>query len=71
MAFIAFSHVVAAILLLVPSTRFLGAMVQLPMSIGILSFHLSMLRAGVGMGLIMLGLNLVTLADFPHFRCLF
>jgi hypothetical protein len=39
MAPLAFSHVVTAILMLVPRTRFLGGLLQLPITIGIVAFH--------------------------------
>ena len=71
MKYIAFSHVVAAILMLYPGTRFLGALLQLPMVIGIMSFHLSMLPSGVGMAAILLVLNVIVLADPTKWRCLF
>jgi putative oxidoreductase len=70
MKYIAFSHIVAAILMLYPRTRFLGALLQLPMVIGIMSFHLSMLPAGVGFAAILLLLNLIVLADPMKWRCL-
>ena len=46
MSAIAFSHVVAGVLLLIPRTRFLGALLQLPMTLGILAFHITLLPAG-------------------------
>jgi putative oxidoreductase len=63
MSAIAFSHVVAAVLLLIPRTRYLGALLQLPMSLGIVSFHATMERAGLAVGGVLLILNLVALAD--------
>jgi putative oxidoreductase len=71
MRYIAFSHVVAGVLILIPRTRFLGALLQLPMVIGITSFHLSMLPAGVGFAAILLLLNLLVLIDPAKWRCLF
>ena len=67
---IAFSHVVTGLLLIVPRTRFLGALLQLPMSIGILSFHLTMLPAGLGVAAVLLLLNLGAIADPPRLRTL-
>jgi putative oxidoreductase len=71
MSYVAFSHIVAGILLVVPRTQFLGALLQLPMVIGITSFHLSMLPAGVGMAAFLLLLNIVALADAEKWRRLF
>ena len=68
MAFIAFSHVVVGVLLILPRTRFVGGLLQLPMSIGILSFHIAMLPAGIGSAVVMLLLNLGALADAPRLR---
>jgi len=70
MGAIAFSHVVIAILLVVPRTRFLGALLQLPMSIGIVSFHATMLPAGLGVAVAMLVLNLGALAEPGRWRAL-
>ncbi|HKY21788.1 MAG TPA: hypothetical protein VJM31_11290 [Vicinamibacterales bacterium] len=66
MAAIAFSHVVVGVLLVVPRTRFLGALLQLPMSIGFVSFHVTMLPAGRSFALLLLLLNLGALADLPR-----
>lgn len=68
MAFVAFSHVVAGVLMVVPKTRFVGALLQLPMTLGICSFHLSMSHAGIPMAAIMLLLNLGALANPPRLR---
>jgi hypothetical protein len=63
MSAIAFSHIVIAVLLLWPRTRFVGALLQLPMTIGIVSFHATMLREGLPMAAILLLLNLGALWD--------
>ena len=70
MAAVAFSHVVVGVLLLLPRTRFLGGMLQLPMSIGILAFHATMLPKGVGMALGMLALNLGAMFELHKIRAL-
>ena len=70
MAPIAFSHVVVAALLLIPRTRFLGGLLQLPMSIGMLAFHVTMLPAGLVTAVPLLLLNLGVLADWPRLRSL-
>jgi len=63
MAWIAASHVIIGALLLVPRTRFAAAVVQLPITLGIFGFHVSMLPAGVVIALVLLLLNLAALAD--------
>jgi putative oxidoreductase len=70
MSALAFSHVVVGVLLLVPRTRFLGAILQLPISIGIVAFHFTMQPAGLLMGSLLLLLNLAVLADPLRWRCL-
>jgi hypothetical protein len=68
MSLIAFSHVAAGVLLVVPRTRFLGALMQLTMTLGITSFHLTMNRAGLAMAIVLLLLNLGALADPTRLR---
>src|SRR5688500_16591806 len=58
MSAIALSHVLAGILLSMPRTRFAGALLQLPMSLGIVAFHATMLPEGLVMAIPMLLLNL-------------
>ena len=70
MSLVAFSHVVAGVLLFVPRTRFLGALLQLPMTLGITSFHLTMLHAGIPMAAVLLLLNLGALYEPPRLRAL-
>jgi putative oxidoreductase len=70
MGFVAFSHVVAGVLLAVPQTRFLGAMLQLPMTIGIVSFHLAMQQSGLVMAIPMLILNVVAAFEPDRLRAL-
>jgi hypothetical protein len=62
MAYIAASHIAVALLLALPRTRFLGGILQLPMSLGIVAFHYTMLREGLPIGLVVLGLNMIVLA---------
>ena len=68
MTYIALSHVVVAVLLLIPRTRFAGALLQLPISLGIVSFHISMEPAGLIFGLVLLVLNLLVLYDPEKIR---
>jgi hypothetical protein len=67
---IAFSHIVAALLILIPRTRFLGLLLQLPMSIGILSFNMCLQHRAVPVAIVLLLLNLIALADPPRLRAL-
>ena len=50
-------------MLLVPRLRFAGGLLQLPMSIGILAFHVTMLPAGLPPAIVMFALNAVLVAD--------
>jgi len=77
MAAIAASHVLIGVMLLVPRMRFMGALLQLPMSIGITAFHATMLPEGLVVALVMLVLNVfalditrarLMLADAPRGR---
>ena len=63
MTYVALSHVVIGILLLVPRTRTLGALLQLPITLGMVAFHATMLPAGLGLVLFFLLLNIAVLAD--------
>lgn len=64
------SHVVAGVFLLVPRTRFVAALLQLPMTIGIVAFHAFMWREGLPIALVLLLLNLVVLAEPARLRAL-
>ena len=70
MAWIALSHVAIGAMLLVPRCRFAGGLLQLPISLGILAFHATMLPAGNGMAIIMLVLNVLVLAEPIRLRAL-
>ena len=70
MAATAFSHVMVGVLLVVPRTRFLGALLQLPISIGIVSFHVTMLPAGIVVAALLLLFNLGAIADPSRLRSL-
>jgi hypothetical protein len=56
-------HTVTGAMLLLPRWRFVGALLQLPITIGIAAFNLTMFPPGVGAALVMLALNLVAVAD--------
>lgn len=63
MGAIAASHVLVGAMLLVPRLRFLGALLQLPITLGIVAFHASMMPAGLGVALVLLVLNLGVLSE--------
>ncbi len=67
---VAFSHVVAGAALVVPRARFLGALLQLPMTLGIVSFHATMEPGGLVMAVPLLLLNLAALAEPRRLRAL-
>ena len=60
---IAFSHVVIGVLLLMPKTRTFGGLLQLPLSIGMVSFHATMQPEGLAIALVMLLLNIAVIWD--------
>ena len=70
MAPIAASHILIGVLLLIPRTRFAGGLLQVPMSLGILAFHATMLPAGTPIAIVMLALNSVVIADGARLRAL-
>lgn len=67
---VAGSHFIAGVFLLVPRTRFVAALLQLPMTIGIVSFHAFMWLQGIPVALVMLLLNLLILAEPARLRAL-
>lgn len=71
MSYVALSHVIIGVMLLIPSTRTFGALMQLPISLGMVSFHIAMLPAGTGMATIMLLLNILAGFDQKQLSALF
>jgi len=65
------SHVLIGIFLLVPLTRFVAALLQLPITIGILAFHVTMWPEGAAVAGALLILNVLVLADPQQLRALF
>ena len=53
-----------------PRTRFLGALLQLPISIGIVAFHVTLSPAGLAAEALLLLFNLGALADPSRLRSL-
>jgi hypothetical protein len=60
---IAVSHVLVGLMMLVPRLRFMGGLLQLPISLGIVAFHVTMMPAGLGLALLLLALNLGVLSE--------
>ena len=58
MDWLAAGHLVLAILLLVPRTRFAAGFAQLPITVGIVAFNVTMFPSGVPLALGMLAVNL-------------
>ena len=58
MDWLAVGHLALGILLLVPRTRFAAGVVQLPISIGIVAFNVTMFPAGIALAIGMLVVNL-------------
>ena len=71
MVWISISHVVVGAMLPLPQLRFLGALLQFPITLGILAFHATMLPAGLGPAIGMTVLNGIVLLDGPRLRALF
>lgn len=70
MAYVAACHVIFGLLLLIPKTRFFGAVVQLPISLGIFAFHLSMMPEGLGVAGFLVVTNLIVLAEKSRLKSL-
>ena len=58
MDWLAVGHLVLGILLLVPRTRFAAGVMQLPITIGIVAFNVTMFPSGIALALGMLVVNL-------------
>lgn len=58
MNWLAVGHLLLGILLLVPRTRFVAGVMQLPITIGIVAFNVTMFPAGVALAIGMLAVNL-------------
>ena len=60
---VAVAHLVTGVLLVVPRTRFVGAILQLPVTLAIVSFHYFMERMGLPIASVLVLLNILALAD--------
>lgn len=58
MDWLAVGHLVLGVLLLVPRTRFAAGMMQLPVTIGIVAFNVTMFPRGIPLAVAMLLVNL-------------
>jgi hypothetical protein len=58
MDWLAVGHLVLGILLLVPRTRFAAGVMQLPITIGIVAFNVTMFPSGIALAIAMLAVNL-------------
>lgn len=58
MDWLAVGHLLLGILLLVPRTRFAAGIMQLPITIGIVAFNVTMFPAGIALAIGMLVVNL-------------
>jgi hypothetical protein len=58
MDWLAVGHLVLGLLLLIPRTRFAAGLAQLPITVGIVAFNVTMFPAGVVLALLMLAVNL-------------
>ena len=68
MLWVALGHGAIGCSLLVPRTRFLAALFQLPVSLGIVAFNLTFYPPGVPLALAMLAANLVLTLDPARLR---
>ncbi len=68
---IAVSHLLVALFLLLPTTRFLAGLLQLPMSAGMLAFHFTMMPEGLWLAVVLAALNLIVVADPTRVSFLF
>lgn len=60
---IGFVEVVGAILFMIPKTRALGAIVILPVMVGIVLHHLTLDPSGIAISLVLLAINLWIIID--------
>ncbi len=63
MDWLAAGHFAIGLMLLLPQTRFAAGMLQLPITIGIVAFNVTMFPHGVPLALGMLAVNLGVVAD--------
>jgi len=70
MRYVAFAHVFLGVLLLIPKTRTVAALLHIPITMGMVCFHIAMLPAGTAMAAIMLLLNVLAAWDKDKLKAL-
>ena len=68
MDWLAVGHLMLGILLLVPRTRFAAGVMQLPITIGIVAFNMTMFPRGIALAIGMLVLNLTVVLTSRDLR---
>tara|TARA_R110002126_G_scaffold1402_8_gene7971 strand:+ start:1916 stop:2299 length:384 start_codon:yes stop_codon:yes gene_type:complete len=63
MLWVALGHGLIGVLLLLPRSRFLAGLVQLPISLGIVAFNVTLYPPGIPLAIAMLALNLGLILD--------
>lgn len=63
MDWLAAGHLILGLMLLVPRTRFAAGVLQLPITLGIVAFNVTMFPKGVPLALGMLAVNVAVLAN--------
>ena len=68
MGWLAAGHLLLGVLLLVPRTRFAAGVMQLPITVGIVAFNVSMFPRGIPLAVAMLVVNLGVVLDRRELR---
>ena len=68
MDWLAIGHLMLGILLIVPRTRFAAGVVQLPITVGIVAFNITMFPRGIALAVGMLVVNLGVVLDRRDLR---
>jgi hypothetical protein len=68
MDWLAIGHLMLGILLIVPRTRFAAGVVQLPITVGIVAFNVTMFPRGIALAVGMLVVNLGVVLDRRDLR---
>lgn len=63
MNWIAIGHLVCGVGLLIPRFRFASGLLHLPLSIGMVGFHATVMPEGMGFAAVLLVLNLIVIAE--------
>lgn len=68
MDWLAAGHLLLGVLLLVPRTRFAAGVMQLPITVGIVAFNVSMFPRGIPLAVAMLAVNVGVVLDRRELR---